>query len=309
MIFIARKPKIKKVHFEFDSHAFGQPYSRRKPKKKTKSIVVERAVGLNRQFNHSDFLSIEEGDVFDKSYNKYLSAALAQGKNVVAGENANKRQLAKLKDLSEREEKLFYEANALHTQEKIEEYFKAEAKYEKFRHRLIINTVKNSQKPLQGRYGTTHSLLTRELKEKGIDSSRDIKPQVFSWSSIVTRKLLLGKEPSSSEYKRAFISEKIPVKQILGKEASELTSKDFRFYMLVSTSLLRGLSEVQLDRVIHEGNYSLVFTLNGLPDPIKQKIPRKVLVDFLNKHSSFWKRQQNVAERKRKDKRRKARKN
>ncbi len=206
---MARRRKIKKIHFEFEAHVPGQTYSMHTPRKKTKTILAENSMGSLKPITIQELKSIPRGNKFYKSLVEYLEKAIKNGKKVVGGETAKSAW-----ELNELREKL-NKATVLESKmknnpslENIKKYFSAEAELDKSRHKLIIRTVRESEKPVQARYGSLHSILTKELKESGINSSRKLMPQVFDLSLTVVRKLLMGKTPSNAEYKMAFITER-----------------------------------------------------------------------------------------------------
>jgi|GEM_PF-3955662 len=63
-----------------------------------------------------------------------------------------------------------------------------------------------------------------------------------------------------------------------------------RFYSVVDQTLLKRLTRGELEHVLRTKKYSLIFTINGLPE----EPSRKELVDFMQTNSEFWRRQQTI---------------
>ncbi len=298
------KNKRKPVHFEFGSHAFQSKYSKQPfPGKKIKTVLFEDPFGIEKRNFKPEELVVDDFKV-EKSFLEYVKRAHRRGIKIKAGESfeneAQKRKLERLYFDARNAQRILF-SNL--TMNNIENFFLKQAEIEKFRHKLIINTIKNSEKPIEAVYGAAHSNLTKQLKKEGIESSRDLKPMVFDWVSVVTRKIVEGKTPSEIEYKRAFVSEFLLCKKtpelVFQKQEIMLTQREVDFVCLLENVLFRNLSKKQLNEIILTKDWTKVFTLNDFSDPLFYKIPKKKFVEFLNKHSSFWKLHQRVAKRKR----------
>jgi len=317
-----RRIKRKPVHFVFKAHSGGEEYHSKPIKKEIKTLVVEEVSGelINKQIKKEDIRKpfSFKGNLNFVTKKRLFLRALKKGKKVVYGETLlNYREKKILEDLSRKTERLKSISVEKPTVNNIKNYFIAFAKFNKFRHKLIQRTIKRvirkKETPLEAQYGTAHSLLSRELRKEGIESSREITPLVFPWDIIVLRKLMSGIAPSRIkpiEYKKAYISDKGErwvvygrkhnilyhkkiIEIITGKKYDQITDKDFRFYALVETTMLNRLSEKQVDKIIREADISLMFGFNSLPIPVRDNISHKEfhnkLISLLNKHSSFQK--------------------
>lgn len=296
-----KKDKRNNVRFVFTTHPHTDKrvYLPQTLLKGAKTIVYERAggiVGRPRSFTPSPtFLQIWEegakyGEGLEKTEDKFLLNAIRKGIRVVPGELVKtKADFKKLNNLWGKEFRTYGIANARRRLKDIKSFFQAALKFEKERHKIIRETIKKSRKPLAARYGIFHSLLSRELQKEGIESVRKILPQVFDWELIVSRKLMVGLRPTDLEYKKGFIS------KAWGKHDSyyenKLSDKELRFSSLIETTLLNLLTEKQIDKIILHGYGEdipkMVYKFNGLPE----NPTRKQLEEFLEKHSSFYRRQ------------------
>ncbi len=302
------------VHFVFESHADRDPYL---PKgsvrnlKKFKSYIIEAGRGCAEDI-HSYYVKVfSPGSekllrkkLRESKYQRtrYLTmkALLDAGVKLRVGEHL--RSPKEIKTFEKLWNKIKRREEEMHnkpTIENIKQYFRAFGKLERLRHKLVLRTIKEEIKkgnvPILARYGHRHSILSKLLANEGIKSTRYLRPQIFFLDSQVIRKIALGIEPSDAEFKRGFISirnytnPKV-VKAVLGKRKlnnlNDVSGKEWAFYALVEYELLSRLSECELDKIIAENDPWLMFTLNGLP----KKPSRKQILEFLNKHSTHWKR-------------------
>jgi len=311
MLFLSMfRRKRNPVHFVFEAHSPEQEYRKGKLPRNIKTIVFELYKGWPKgQPLTEEIVNKFPSDTrFEKTRKEFFLKALKESRRFVAGETVTLAEKKRLMLLEGREFMRWTYAFFEPSLKDIQKYFVAKARNNRFRHELIKKTIKELIEkkviPLEARYGTTHSLLSMELRKQGIESSRTIKPQVFLPQEILLRKLTLGIKASQIkpvEYKKAFAdlishtNEKMN-EIIAGKKYEKWTEKDTRFFSLVETTLLNKLSEPQIDEIIKTRNPGLMFEFNGLPNPLKEQIPhiefRKKLIEFLNKNSSFQRRQQ-----------------
>ena len=178
----------------------------------------------------------------------------------------------------------FYSNNSIYTvfdkYRYVEYYFKDNVRIIKERHRIIRRTIRQSESPLLGKFGTMHSTLARELQREGIQIERSIQPQVFGFSGIVHRKLLAGKRPTNLEYKKGMLQELLT--------PSIKTDAQRRFSILYSTEMLKSLSEQQVDAFLKLPYTEIlpkIFYANNLPLNPSQSTLRR----FVQKHSMMHK--------------------
>jgi len=305
--------KRKSVHLILRSHFHGEKFRAGKlPPQKIKKFIVEYGVDLpiDRPIQKKDIILVtpQPGSSisnFNTTEKKFLSDALKHGKKVVVGEmTRSKAELKKLWSMKGKLYKMDLTLMENPTLNDIKKYFILTANYGKFRHELIRGNIKYAIKkketPIEVIYGSAHSLLSKELKKEGIESSRKIKPQVFIHEIILLRKLMAGVSPSQIkpiEYKRAFVSllsfDDRMYTNVTGKNWFKINDKDTRFYALMETTMLNRLSEEQIDKIIKTKDLSLMFTFNGISNPFKENISRRKfheqLIEFLNKYSDFQK--------------------
>jgi len=300
-----RKP----IHFVFSAHGASEIYRKKPLSKNVKTFVTEGGEGwpADKLFTREVVAKLPESKKREYTKKQFFLSLLESGKKLVIGETVipNSIEKEKLHLLHYKMFRFLETAASKPSLINVKKYLVAVARYNKFRHKLIRRTIKKLIKqkeiPLEAQYGTYHSLLSNELKKRGIESSREIMPQVFDWETILLRKLMLGIKPQSIspvEYKKGVISfraniNKNMTKIITGKYHSKITDRDFRFLSLVETTLLNRLEEKQIDEIIKKRDVSLMFEFNGLPNPFKENTPykefRKKLVEFLNKYSEFQK--------------------
>jgi hypothetical protein len=175
------------------------------------------------------------------------------------------------------------------------QYFATRSATDIFRHSLIRRTIRMAQKPAVIEYGTIHSLLYGELKKDGIPVSREMPSQVFSPSAVVHRTLLIGKKPSDLDYKRGITD--LMLRPLAGRD----NDKSSREEALARSTLIRSLSENQLDEILRTRNEQLVLTLNGLPANAKFGQVKQ----FIKGHSAFWRRERIIRRKRNKAKKQK----
>mgnify|MGYP007109725061 CR=1 FL=1 len=295
------KQKSREVHCVFKSHPLGESYMDRWVREATKTVIVEDAAGRKKPLSEKDIETIGIGSIQNRTLRVFLLDALKKGKRVVVGETTTRRGQRRLADLKDESEIQLLIAARTMSLPSIKRFFQTFAECERYRHKLILRTVKRTARkkgtPIELIYGTAHSLLSADLRKRGYKVTREIEPRLFNWFDIVVRKLLLGKEPTKLEYKKGFFSAAMSVihgeflrRNVVKKPFYLMTDKDMIFYDSVVRALLDSLTEEQIDTILlHlQDKPWLVFTLNGLPkEPTK-----KQLIEFLNEHSEFWQRQQ-----------------
>jgi hypothetical protein len=181
-------------------------------------------------------------------------------------------------------------------------YLIAEAKLDEIRHELIKNTVRAEQKPIELRYGSSHSLVSSELRKQGIRSSRSIAPLEFPIHEQIKRRLLRGASPNSisvENYQKAAVSLLLGNKQIqealIGKKRGKITDSDKRFLAVTGNALINQLHSSDLYEILATKHLSLLLTKNGLDALLETRhspaYRKKRVTAFLGKHSLFWQRQ------------------
>lgn len=235
----ARKP----IHFIFRTHLEKDPVLKnaRKYLNKKTTWLYEDSTGsppLTRDmFEGMDFNRVSP-ELRAKS--KTFLNAFRRGIRVVPGEFfRSPAEIARFSALQQSLEEAAEIAARTRAIGDIKRLMVLDALEYRFRHELIKRTIQNTKLPLVATYGPAHSVLSKELRELGIESSREIKPWVFSWSDIVIRKLLTGKQPTDLEYKKAFISrflaESFSQRGLLQKES------DSQLYSALDAALFNKL--------------------------------------------------------------------
>lgn len=281
-------PKGVSVHATYKTHGPSEKYFLRPPFKRSKTVVFESDIkNPEMGFTAWEIRSMHHGiDHQNKSRIIFLKKAADMGKKVLAGgEPITDPEHQFLKEL------LYNESPS--SLEDFKEQARWIANDMASREKHVVETIKKSPKPVEIQYGSNHSFsLTKRLMRQGLRVKRQIQPQVFSWGSIVERKLLAKIKPTELDYKRGFVSNTL---SLMGtqphknrKREWETNDSSLRLQEIIKFELVGRLDEPTLNQIINEKNPSLVFTANGLPEnPTK-----KDLIQFLNKHSFFWKRQQ-----------------
>jgi hypothetical protein len=274
----------KSVHFIFKTHGIHDATTLGKNVRRAETLIFEGFRGQPKEIRNEPNRKIQ-------TLLRFFKSAKKAGKSYVVGETLDTIEEKKtLKALDNEEETRENRLMQLLKMPQIpltaileagRQYFIATATKDIFRHKLIRRTIKRSQKPAVVEYGTLHSLLSGELQREGIPSSRDMPSQVFTPAVVVIRKLITRKNPSDLDYKRGIVDLMLS----LPKLRENYTQ--YREEALVSSVLIRNLSENQLDEILQTRNAQLILTFNGLPvnatlEQIKQ---------FVKKHSSFWKRE------------------
>lgn len=306
---MAPRRKREAVHLIFKAHERGDRYGSGRLPKKTRTVVVEHHTGLpwgmeiTKEDTRKGLASAETRH--EKTMQEYYLAALAAGKKLVAGESGSRMAIGALREFH-KIAKGFRDSLLDRKKPKpelrgIKLYFDMFSTREKIRHALIRDTIRDiirrEEGPLEANYGTAHSLLSGELRQEGIEASREIRPQVFTWQETVARKIIAGKKVADAEYRKGFVSMVADryglMDYVLRKEPSKIKERESLFYGLFENALISRLSEEQIDRIIETRNHFLLLDYNNLP-----RLPsRRQVEEFLKKHSGFWRRQQRVRER------------
>ncbi|MEK6820947.1 MAG: hypothetical protein AABY11_00930, partial [archaeon] len=195
------------VHFVFRGHAARQKFFPVPARKETRTVLVEDGYGitleaekkLSRIFSEPNVRKKIRFDVrpMSASLNRGLAHAASLGMRIASGEvTSNLGAFTRLMDRENRHKK---SAVVNPTVANIRRYFETEARIMKIRHGLIRRRVRQivegGEAPIDAYYGTAHSLLSRELKDEGIQTTRDIDPIVFPGGGILLRQLMRGKNP------------------------------------------------------------------------------------------------------------------
>jgi hypothetical protein len=292
------------VHLHFRSHERGERMRNTPIRRETKTYLLEYGRGGRKTpMTVKEIDELFSGLVspfslnFLRDMHQKVSSMHRRGIRIVIGESELRKSTQLQRDISVWNV-AYSKAREEPAEENIRKMYQAMRNFFVHRHSRIVRTIQRElvegNNPINGRYGTHHSLLTRDLAKKGILSSRTIIPQAFSWGGIVLRKLAIGvrlKAIPPIEYKRAFLSDLWLandqfVSSILGKTPDKMNDRDTRFLCLMDNVLLSRMPMENIDHILRTGNYSLIFIGNGIPFPPTQK----GMVAFLRKHSPFWRK-------------------
>ncbi len=268
--------------------------------RETKTLVTEAGNGWRRSdyVTTKDFNAkqIRPHDKYRKEEAHAATSILKRGGSVRMGETLTRAERRELRRLNRAINfAMIMETNP--SLEQIKKFYHAEAASDAFRHTAIRRTIRSAythgKTPLLARYGTAHSVIARELLEKDrIRITRSIEKQVFNWTDIVHRKLLLGKKPTDTEYLRAYATQiKIdePFQQRILDTWKRSKKNIFpavlpKFMSLISHALIAGLTSAQLKKLIASPHINEAFVQNGLPPhPSMQTIIR-----FIQKKSIYF---------------------
>ena len=291
-----RHPRRRPVHLVFKAHPFGEKYSGRTRGIKTHIYEEGKGMGLDYELNLDDIpesLDSEHYSQHTKSRYEFFSRARKSGVKIIPGERGSHDELRRLGALHlERE---LAQINLPISLSHIKRFFIADRDFHLFRHALIRRTIAESPKPLEANVGTGHSLLSRELKNMKIKSSRTIRPQLKEWHITIMQRLMRGESPdniSTLDYKRGaisvFCSSISFLEAVVAKPFKTISSKDIDFAAIVENALIDRLSEKQLDEVLRSiwqpRSINRLFTINGLPE----KPTRRQLIQFLEENSKYY---------------------
>ncbi|MFH1240423.1 MAG: hypothetical protein V1672_04350 [Candidatus Diapherotrites archaeon] len=296
-------PKKKKdVHFGFKAHTGGETFGfSDRPSKKTKTVIFEESKGWKGSegpYAIEDLPSSDEGlSEFQRTQKQYMLNALEDGKKIMAAETIfDKKRMKQYVQVSKKLELAQQKFHSTPNLQNAKEFFRATAEYHKLRHKVIRETVHREEKPLEApHFGSMHSLLLKELRKEEIDTSYEGEPMLCNWQDFIVRKMLIGEKSAKvteTEYKRAYVSycmlyDSAVFSALVGQKGKPVNNKQLTFKSLADRVLIGNLSEIQLDKIINSGNFRLVFEYNGLSGTPT----RKDIEKFLDKHSTFWKRQ------------------
>jgi len=294
----ARPKKKEEVHLVFRSHPKGEDYRKGLRRGGIKTHVLERGLGRRKDEPIDALLLSDIGTGDKRNFARYINDLRRKKRNVAVGETFDEYD-TKLLSLFIEKQTLWRRSAQIRTLPNIRNYFESELNFQRERHRLIRNTIASAHKkgetPIEAKYGTTHSILRRELRKQNPDIkvSVDLEQQVFAWCDIVTRRLLVGVPPSKIsplEYKRGFLSALVGTELasiLTRKKEEELTDRDIKFADLTETTLISRLTEAELDQLIRSRHQSrLLLEKNDLPP----NPTRKQLLAFLRKHSDFYRK-------------------
>ncbi|VVB75121.1 Uncharacterised protein [uncultured archaeon] len=298
--------KRKKLHFDFDSHLDGQKYitHRERPLRGSKTIVFEFSSGLPTRNQRVLKRVLKETDEGTSNFLKSMARFTKNTgkKRMVPGEFTKTGHLNVLHETEQMIRSLFLITPTFGL---FKNLIDVAVEIETKRHALIKNTLIKSLKRgrVETRYGSTHSILSAELRREGIDSSRTMKSIVSTHYERLLRRILsekLGaKPPTILDYKRAAVDvlfSKIlngVLKKAFNKSTKTANSSDYRFLTLFASVSIGNLKEEQLNEIIQRNDPSLILKYNGIPtmgEIRSSKEMRDLMAKVLAK-SSFFRRQ------------------
>jgi len=285
-----KRRKHKRIHLDFRAHTPDEAYCVSGIRKDMDFHLMES----DRPFNPNKKASVPTH--FTETEHEYLQRVLESGKRAVPAEAGTPADAEKLRSAWSRRKDLAWDAGVHPSVENIRAYYIGSAQYTALRHELIKRTIEAELKKGrgQGRFGTFHSILSSELKAMGIDSSREIRPQVFLPGSRLSRKLMAGADPKripDMEYKRAWVSNRYSAMAMdflneswfgsTRRYRNQFNDKEYRFYSLVISTMIDRLTAKQLDALIKVDNWVPLFESNGFEDP-KNNPPVKAPADWFS---------------------------
>jgi hypothetical protein len=195
MSLVNRPLQKKAVELEFAAHSRGQNYSKRGvAMPKTKTILYEDPGADKLKKTDYDIRPTSSFNYYETE-KRYMLDAFERGITILSGEKTGSTEPY--------EEYFMMEKNP--TLSNIKTYYLRYALLDRKRHAEIIERIKESEKPLEARYGTLHSLLSAQLLKHNVKSHREMDQIVFDWENSCIRKLILGQKVSDIHYKRAFV--------------------------------------------------------------------------------------------------------
>jgi hypothetical protein len=261
-----RGKKRKGVHFFSKSHPPGLPDRWYTESLGVKSILYENFYGETasnyRRFrrkilkmsptevnNYINYRVVRGGD---RALLENTIRSLREGKDVHAGELVfdlgGWLRLQRLLMINEKLPKIFTTTVESPNLQNIKQYYVENGKKNRIRHVLIkkniVRQMKKGRLPLVAEYGTAHSLLSHELRSKGISSSRESNRIIFDFDEELIRRLIRGSKPGQISpfiYKRAFAN------RILRFLLEDDFGVPSQLCGVCSRALLDGLNEEQIN--------------------------------------------------------------
>ncbi|MDO8625132.1 MAG: hypothetical protein Q7R47_03545 [Candidatus Diapherotrites archaeon] len=294
------------IEITFKSHATRDRFLPQRTILRVKNVMYEDASGPQRPLSRrqlKEVLSSGDLSIFDKSQARALLYARKKGKKITSGEQTlDTKEHEQLKAKEEISERTFIEAEKTRAVEDIAQFFKHFSAWHDFRHELILRNIAKAPKPIAGQFGTAHSIMWPQLYRQHPDKKlkRNIRPVVFHWLMRVFRKISAGKKPTPIEYKKGFLDTlggnlyRHESQRVNATEKEQILSAAF------FGSLIDRLTEEQTDLLLRERDRNKInpklFAMNGLPaEPNKRQV-----VNWLQKHSPFWKREETIRQMKKK---------
>lgn len=269
----------KKVHFIFKSHHPNEPYALPgMPFPETKTAIFEASSGVLRGKSKRyvrEFSKAARGRQLPRNIAEmlqHLEKFLPKGKRVVAGESGKPLQFEKLKRIDAQLDRV--EAR-FRRHPSFENYMKSlvvNAHHMRYRHALIRNTVRRQLKqgtPLVANYGYVHSLLSSELRARGIDSSRAIGAREFNPHETLLRKLMRGKKVkdiSQKELQEGYLSELLfnPLAHQMFGPRGITNDAEMRLHSIAMQALLRGISAPERVLLVLSPKLNSLLQFNGI---------------------------------------------
>ena len=272
------KPR-KKVHFVFKSHHPNEPYALPgMPFPETKTAIFEASSGVLRGKSKHYVRTLSKatrGKQLPRNVAEmleHLGKFLSNGKRVIAGESGKPLQFVKLKGLDARLDGV--EAR-FRSNPSFENYVKSlavNARHMRYRHALIRNTVRRQLKngtPLVANYGYVHSLLSSELRARGIESSRAVGAREFNPHETLLRKLVRGKKVqdiSQKELQEGYLSELLftPLAHQMFGPNGITNDAEMRLHSVAMHALLRGISPTERVMLVLSPELDSLLHVNGI---------------------------------------------
>lgn len=331
---IGRRQRKSKASVTLQLHTHGgrDPYMNRPPNRDTRSILVESALNVYSSSKPQNAVLLDHflsNSRYDRTASKYLNEANRRGIPIFAGESLPGegisgnppenwvRENVRIRGRSAKgihaqgnEE---YAAMRSHRQkieqatiqnpsmENIRRTLQLLADENIFRERLILYTIEHAPKPIEARYGSMHSTLTRGIQQSGLTLEREIQTQPFDPYAQVIRKMVIGKNPTEDELRNAWISRYMPEKYwkiLTTKNSNHASFKEANRIDLLQHVLLNRLAKrkptvlADIAQKIAQNpmEFSRVLTENELSsNPSKKEIQT-----FLNRYSIYERREKTI---------------
>jgi|GEM_PF-3100169 len=303
-----------KVRLKFEPHPKDGIYDKAPPDPKVDLFVFEDGGGLpkDRLPQFKDRLrsgTFEKGGGFRSSAFKFLRVAMEGGAEVVPGEMTGSRaEQAKLSALDRRMGDELSNATFETHMWNIKDFFDAYSAFYTERHRLIRRTIRDgvaAGSKVEARYGDTHSILSKELTEDGIETERQMEPTLMGWNTSVLRRRMRGvgrDEIPEIDYKRGFVAfmteAYLPTGWSIGAKSGQINAGTVKLASLVETTMIEKLPEPTLDNILETKDFAAITEESGFPLSIKGRTRPRAIEKWLDANAKdhpegisarFWK--------------------
>lgn len=287
---------MKEVDIFAHSHWPNDPYLADIPAQYDVFIIEDMTVTeISDVFNHFATTSHKKRTFYERDMEKKLHFLKKQWTKLVIGDFSHDNEIVDLAVITSHERYLrLFEKTCLDSTFHNIKAFYAELWWsERLRNDNFVANIAKEEGYIWVRFWTTHAIIVRELKRLWYDILLSIDPTLYDYHITLLRKIYLQQPVLDGDYYkwRASIlilsllqrDEEVQ-KNIYGKSFGETTAQQDQMIHAFFNCLIDGLSHEELKTITYH-TVGRLFTYNNITSPLKTRIKRQEIRDFLKNFS------------------------